>query len=126
MVRIGHSKKKYLVGNQKFLKNAMEGERQNDNHVEDLRACGDDHSEQEIQINMDYLKKCEEINNGSMAIPIMIRIGSECSKYPELLAIMDNDKKTTQEERCMFLSILKEMDEDPEEPCNVCDKSNKF
>lgn len=116
---------KFLVGTKEFIENVMEGERQNDNQVEDYLACQEDQSDKEIQINLDCKKREEEFENGTVAIPIKVTISHDCSKFPEILAIMNNQKKT-QEQKNDFIKILKEMYDDEDEFCDIDDKTGKF
>lgn len=116
---------KFLVGTEEFIKNVMDGEKQNDDQVDDYLACKGDPSDTEIQINLDTRKREEDKEEGTMATPIKIDISDDCSKFPELLAIMNIDKKT-QEQKNEFMKILKEMIDDPNEFCEFTDNTGKF
>tara|TARA_B110000858_G_scaffold187631_1_gene232153 strand:+ start:1458 stop:3920 length:2463 start_codon:yes stop_codon:yes gene_type:complete len=115
---------KFLVGTKEFIENVMEGELQNDNQVDDYLACEGDQSDKEIQINLDYRQREEEFNNGTVATPIKLVIIDDCSKFSELSAIMNIQKKTT-EQKNDFMKILKEM-YDNDELYEFTDKTGKF
>lgn len=116
---------KFLVGPKEFIKNVMDGEKQNDDQVDDLLACGGNLSDEEIQINLDYRNRKEAKEEGTIAIPIKLIIPDDCSKFSELEAIMNNQKKT-QEQRNYFMKILKEMVDNEDEFCECIDKTGKF
>jgi len=116
---------KFLVGPKKFLENAMEGERQNDEYVDDLIACQGDMSDQEIQINMAYKRNEEQLGTGTVATPIKIEIDTESARYPELKEIMGKERRN-EEDKINFMRILKAMVDDDDDDTEMNDKTGKF
>ena len=116
---------KFLVGPKKFIENTMEGERQNDNQVDDLIACQGDISPQEILINMAYKRSEEQLVTGTVATPIKIEIDPDSPRTSELEEIMRKNRKNV-EDYSNFTRILKEMVDDDDDDTEIYDKTGKF
>ena len=116
---------KFLVGPKKFLENIMEGERQNDGHVDDLIACQGDMSDKEIQINMAYKRNEEQLGTGTVATPIKIEIDPDSLRSSELEEIIRKNRRN-EEDKINFMRILKAMVDDDDDDTEMNDKTGKF
>lgn len=113
---------KFLIGEEKFITNALSYETENDARIESLETTNNT-NESTIIIPSTYIQSNNK--NGTTAIPIEIFVDIEDDNYNKLIEIAKK-KTRTKDEKKEFLRFLKNSIDNQESDFVLNDKSGKF
>jgi len=117
---------KYLMGPEKYIKNALAYEVENDGRIDDLENSSNSTQSTESRESISIIPRVSpEIPNGIVAIPVKITIDRVEEKVKELVKIACVPSKNKKHKK-RFLLLLKECCENPEIDCEIIDKTGKF
>tara|TARA_X000001036_G_scaffold406610_1_gene415436 strand:- start:2559 stop:4835 length:2277 start_codon:yes stop_codon:yes gene_type:complete len=119
------SPEKYLIGPKQFIENALDNERENDARVENMLQ----RQNTEPTTNDTFLpehNRTQQNTTGTTAIPIKIMINPNQNDKTKVLIEIANKLRRTEEDKKIFLHLLKECIEDDEIECEAEDKTGKF
>lgn len=114
---------KYLVGPSRFIDDALSYEAENDARI-DMFMSNPDYDDDTIQIDNENLRGTTSDPNGTVAIPVKIRIDRDTPTGHELVEILQHARRTDEQKR-RFLELIEigiknyAIDE-------IIDKSKKF
>jgi hypothetical protein len=115
--------KKFLIGEENFINNALSYETENDARIDYLNNLDKDPNVNNIvlpSINV-------ESNNqtGTTAIPIRIVVDTDHKNYEKIIELASKPRRTCSEKE-LVLELLKESINDPESDFEANDKTGKF
>jgi hypothetical protein len=114
--------KKYLVGERKYIDNALSYEKENDARIDALYS--NNLSNNNISI-VQHIPQNIIQSEGIIATPIKITMDREEPQIIELLSIALKVRKTDDDKE-RFKILLKECCENPDIDCNIEDQNGKF
>ena len=115
---------KYLIGPEKFIKNAESYERENDARIDDFNRLNDNANLTDIILPSINSSSANNVN-GKTAIPIKITVDSDDKNYEELIKIADKKRRTSKDKK-EFMKLLKESVDNPESYFEINDITGKF
>ena len=116
--------KKFLIGEEKFINNALSYETENDARIDFLISNSTNNTTDNIII---LPSTNIELNNqnGTTAIPIKITVDLDDKNYNKLIEIASKLRRKN-EDKEMFLKLLKESINNPESDFEAEDQTGKF
>ena len=116
---------KYLIGPKQFIENALSNEKENDARVDQLiQRQNISHTKNNIFIPENNITS--QNKKGITAIPIKILINSNQNDKTNKLIEIASKGRRTEEDKKIFIELLKECIDDDEIECEMIDKSGKF
>ena len=118
---------KYLFGPAQFINNALSYELENDARIDSFRnsppSSLNNGGNSDIQITQ---SEKQPSVGGNVAVPIKITINDP--EHPDILQLIEimNIKRKTDEDKIKFLKQLEKCKENPENICEMEDKTGKF
>ena len=116
---------KYLIGPKQFIENALSNEKENDARVDQL-IQRENITPTRNNIFIPESDITLQNNKGTTAIPIKIMINSNQNDKTNKLIEIASKGRRSQEDKKIFIELLKECIDDDEIECEMTDKTGKF
>ena len=118
--------KKFLIGHANFINNSLSYEKENDARIDHLNKLNElNDSENLTNIILPSINNSSININGITAIPIRVTVDMEDKNYEKLIEIA-NKLRRTEDEKILFLKLLKNSVCDEESDFDIEDKTGKF
>ena len=119
--------KKFLIGENQFIENALSYEVENDARIDELQKEENKTGQNGNPNNIILPSMSSETKDlkGRTAVPVKIKVDSEDENYDRLIEIASK-KRRTEDEKTEFFKLLSESVKNDESDFEISDKTGKF